>query len=168
MTKALGSPRWGFGLGLYRVSWQAQRNWGKGSTVLDHLTKENLRAALANGRVVILATHGEDGYACAYYAADKLCVGPPASGATDEMKSSRFLRISVLGADYKPGGWENMAVNRELRLAYLFACNSGKKASQWEEHLAPAQVIMYNRVSTILDHGLWFAFTGPAQLKKLR
>jgi hypothetical protein len=161
-------PRWGYALGLYRVTLQAQRNWGKGSTVLDRLNRENLRAALAHGKVVILATHGGDGYACTYYAAEKLGVGPPDTGATNERQSSRFLRISVLDADNKFHEWENVDVNSELRLVYLFGCDAGKKASQWEEHLAPAQVVSYNRMSTIFDHGLWFGFTAPAQMKKLR
>lgn len=161
-------PRWGYALGLYRVTLQAQRNWGKGSTVLDRLNRENLRAALAHGKVVILATHGGGGYACTFYAAEKLGVGPPGTGATNESQSSRFLRISVLSADNQFHEWENVDVNSELRLVYLFGCDSGKKASQWEEHLAPAQVVSYNRMSTIFDHGLRFAFTAPAQLRTLQ
>ena len=160
-------PRWGYALGLYRVTLQAQRNWGKGSTVLDRLNKRNLRTALAHGKVVILATHGGDGYAATYYAAEKLCVGPPDIGAIDEKKSSRFLRLSLLDADFKPGEWENVNVNSDLRLVYLFACDSGKKASQWEEHVAPARVITYNRMSTVFDHAIWFAFTGPVQLGQI-
>jgi len=42
---------------------QAQQNWGKGCTVLDRLTRETLRESLANGKVVIFAMHGKDGYA---------------------------------------------------------------------------------------------------------
>jgi hypothetical protein len=53
-------------------------------------------------------------------------------------------------------------------VAYIFACNAGKKASQWEEHLSPARVVTYNRLSTVFDHAVWFAFSGPSQLKQLR
>jgi hypothetical protein len=161
-------PRWGYALGLYRISLQAQRNWGKGGTVLDALNPETLRQALANGRVVILATHGEDGVAETYFAPEVLRVWPPDSGAMDETSSPRFLRMSVLGSDEKWGKTENVPVNDRLQLAYIFACNGGKKAAQWQEHLAPAQVITYNRVSTVWDHAVWFAFAGPLQLKKLR
>ena len=170
-------PRWAYALGLYRVSLQAQRNWGAGCTVLDRLNKETLRAAFAHGKVVMLATHGGEGYACTYYAAETLCVGPPTPGATNEVNGSRFLRSCVLPYDWeswkrlkeeKWEKWDDVGVNSELRLVYIFACDAGKRASQWEEHLAPAQVITYNRPSTVLDHGLWFAFTGQKQLKVLQ
>jgi hypothetical protein len=160
-------PRWGFALGLYRVSLQAQQKWGRGCTVLDSLNKETLRTALANGKVVILATHGADGYATTSFAPEVLRVWPSDTGATDERSSSRFLRASVLGTDHKWGEGENVAVSDHLQLAYLFACHGGKKASEWTEHLAPARVITYDRFSTVWDHAIWFAFTGPAQMKKL-
>ncbi len=62
--EGISVPRWGFALGLYRITLQAQQNWGKGCTVLDRLTKDTLHEALANGKVVILATHGNDGCSC--------------------------------------------------------------------------------------------------------
>jgi hypothetical protein len=158
-------PRWVYALGMYRVSLQAQRNWGPGGTVLDRLNKETLRVALANGKVVILATHGGKGYICTFFAPEKLCVSPPATGATDEMIGARFLRMSVLGAEGKFSAWENVAVSSNLELVYLFGCDTGKKTAEWEEHLSPARVVTYNRPSTLTDHGLWFAWTGPAQLK---
>ena len=63
---------------------------------------------------------------------------------------------------------ENLSVNRDLKLAYIFACHGGTKASEWQEHLAPAQVVVYNRFSTVWDHAIWFAFTGPSELKNLK
>ena len=166
--EGISVPRWGYALGLCRISLQADRNWGKGSTVLDQLNKETLRRALACGRVVILATHGDDGYAQTYYSPEILRVSPADTGVKDEKQSSRFLRISVQRPDHKLDNPENVEVSNRLQLAYVFACNGGKRASQWREHLAPAQVITYNRVSTVLDHALWFALTGPSQLKQLR
>ena len=163
-----GVPRWVFALGMSRVILQAQRNWGTGCTVLDRLNAETLRTALASGKVVILATHGEQGYAVTYYAPECLYVGPPDTGAVDEMKNTRFLRTTILGRDHKWSTWKNAAVGDGLRLVYVFACNSGTRAAQWQEHLAPAQVITYNRVSTIFDHALWFAFTGPADIRRIK
>jgi hypothetical protein len=123
-------PRWGYAMGLYRVSLQAQRNWGRGSTVLDRLNKETLRTALTSGRVVILATHGGAGYAATYFAPEVLGVWPAESGETDETKSPHFLRIGVRGADNKWGKSENVKVTRQLQLAYIFVCDAGKKASR--------------------------------------
>ncbi|HXT40539.1 MAG TPA: hypothetical protein VN887_11030 [Candidatus Angelobacter sp.] len=161
-------PRWGYAVGLYRISLEAKQRWGKGSIVLDRLDKQTLRAALAHGKVLILATHGGDGYACAYYSAEKLGVGPPDIGATDTGQNFRFLRMCIFGADNKPGAWEDVSVNHGMRLVYLFGCNAGMKAAEWEEHLAPAQVVTYKRESTVFDHGLWFACVGPAQVKQLK
>ncbi len=161
-------PRWAFAMGLYRVVSQAERNWGKGCTVLDRLNTQTLRTALASGKVVILATHGEEGYAVTYFAPEYLCVGPPDRGAIDERGSARFLQTKVLGRNDKWSAWQNVTVGSQLRLAYIFACNSGTRDSQWQEHLAPAPVITYNRVSSAFDHAYWFAFAGPATLSKLR
>lgn len=165
-------PRWSYALGLYRISLQARRNWGGGSVVLDRLDPENLRSAMAHGKVVILATHGEKGFAYAInkvvprIGAGTLCVAPPDPGATDQMNRSQFLRLAVLGADNNWSNAGNVTVGDQLRIAYVFACDAGIKASQWKEHLSPAQVIMYNRTSTLYDHAWWFAFTGPALLRK--
>lgn len=115
---------------------------------------------------MILATHGNDGCAETCYASEILRVWPPDAGATDEKKSSRYLRVSVLGPGKKWSKEENLPANGHLQLAYIFACDAGKKAREWQEHLAPAQVITYNRASTVLDHAFWFAFTGPGELKK--
>lgn len=160
-------PRWGYAMGLCRVALQAQRNWGKERTVLDRLNKETLRTALADGKIVIIATHGGNGRACTYYAPEKLGIAPPDSGTVDAKLSSRFLRTSVLGPDNKWGQWEDVEVNSGVRLVYLFACEAGKRESQWEEHLAPAKVIAYDRASTVWDHAYWFAWSGPAQMKRL-
>lgn len=88
-------------------------------------------------------------------------------GATNETHGSRFLHTRVFGADDKWGGIESMDVNRDVWLVYIFGCDSGKNVSLWQEHLAPARVVAYNRWSTVFDHALWFALTGPAELRKL-
>ena len=132
------------------------------------MNRDTLRVAFGNGKVVILATHGDHGYAKTYFASEVLSVGPPDTGATDERKSFHFLKARVLGKDNKWSNAENVPVNDQLQLAYIFACDGGNKEAQWREHLAPAHVVSYNRVSTVLDHALWFAFTGPAQLREVR
>jgi len=161
-------PRWGYAMVLCRICLEADRNWGKQTTVLDRLTKETLQAGLKNGRVLILATHGERGCAATYYSQQVMGVWPADSGARDEAKSPHFLRVGFRGADGKWRNTENMPVSGELQLAYIFACHAGTRASEWQEHLAPARVVTYNRFSTIWDHALWFAVTGPAELKNLK
>ncbi len=165
--EGVGVPRWAFALGMYRITLQADRNWGKASTVVDHLNQDTLRAALASGRVVILATHGEKGYAVTYFAPKCLCVAAPDTGAANEIGSRHFLRMKLLQPEDKGGGWENVTANPNLKLAYLFACHGGARAAQWEEHLSPAKVVTYNRISTIYDHAWWFAITGPKLLEQM-
>ncbi len=167
-------PRWSYALGLYRISLEARRNWGKGSVVLDRLNQENLGTALAHGKVVILATHGEEGYVYAFNAPfprlgpGTFCVAPPDSGAVDAARSSRFVQTAELSASNNWSHREPIAVGADLRLVYLFACDAGKRAAQWEEHLGPAKVITYDRASTPYDHAWWFALTGPDLLKGIR
>jgi hypothetical protein len=100
--EGVGVPRWGFALGLYRILVQARRNWGNGSTVLDCLNRQTLNTALTNAKVLIIATHGGDGYATTWYAPEVLRIEPPETGASDESKSPRYLRARVLGRD---GQW---------------------------------------------------------------
>src|SRR5262249_54171231 len=123
---------------------------------------------LKSGRVLILATHGEGGCAATYYSPQVMGVWPADSGARDETKSPHFLRIGFRGADDKWRRVENLSVNGDLQLAYIFACHAGTKAAQWQEHLAPARVVTYNRFSTVWDHAAWFALTGPEELKNLK
>src|SRR6185312_4455488 len=95
--EGVGVPRWAFAMGLSRISAQGRRNWGNGSTVLDTLNRKTLNTALRNAKVLILATHGGDGYAATYYSPEVLQIEPPETGASDEGKGARFLRIRVLG-----------------------------------------------------------------------
>jgi len=90
---------------------------------------------------------------------------PPATGTGKS--DPRFLRTSILGPNDQWSATENVPVSDNLRFVYIFGCDAGKKASQWPEHLAPAQAITYNRWSTAFDHALWFGITGPGLLKNL-
>ena len=169
-------PRWFYAMGLSRIARQAEHNWGRCCTVLDRLTQQTLQTALASGRVVILATHGADGYAGTYYTPETLIVGPASLGATDERGRSRFLQTSILPYNWESWNrlhegkwdrWENVPVGSQVELVYLFACQGGKRAPEWREHLAPARVISYNRLSAVWDHAWWFAFSGPSQVEGL-
>jgi hypothetical protein len=159
-------PRWCYALWMYRISLQAQRNWGEGSIVLDRLNRETLRAGLAHARVVILATHGGDGYACTWYAPEKLGVFAPETKAANN--GPRFLRTSILGPNNQWGDTENVPVSGDLRLVYMFGCDVGKNRPQWQKHLAPAEAITYDRWSTVFDHAVWFGLKGPGALKRIQ
>ena len=161
-------PRLGLRPGVVSRFLGGQTALGKGLCRSGSLEQADSARGIGLRKGADSPTHGGDGYVCTYYAPEKLGVGPPDKGATNEGKSSRFLRMSVFDADNKPGAWESVAVNSDLRLVYVFGCNVGTQAAEWEEHLAPARVITYKRESTIFDQCLWFAFVGPAQLNQLR
>lgn len=175
--EGIGVPRSFYAMGLSRIAHQAEQNWGRHCTVLDSLTQETLRTALTSGKVIILATHGEGGYVGTYYAPQTLIVGPAPLGATDQQGRRQFLQTTVL-ADYwksrdrllegKWEHWKSLPVGDQVQLVYLFACHGGAKASEWQEHLAPARVISYNRFSWLSDHASWFAITGPSELQHLK
>ena len=166
--EGIAVPRWGYALGLSRLALQARWNWGAGSTVLDHLNRETLRTAFSCGKIVILATHGSGGCAATYFAPEVIGVWPADTGVTDETGSPHFLCLGSRGADDKWRKSETVKIDGQVQLVYIFACNAGKRAAQWQEHVAPAHVVTYDRFSTVLDHALWFAFSGPSEIKGLR
>jgi hypothetical protein len=155
-------------MGLSRISAHARSNWGRQSVVLDRLTRENFRLALKSAKVLVLATHGEGGYAATYFSPEVLSIWPADIGVRNEVNDLRFLCVGLQGANDQWKSIENVSANREIQLAYIFACHAGKKAAQWKEHLAPARVVTYDRFSTIWDHAVWFAFTGPSEMKTVR
>lgn len=161
-------PRWGYALGMSRVYLSAAHKWGAGCTVLAPLNKGNLSTALSVGKVVILATHGQYGFAYTYYAPTVLAIGPPDIGSKDNRNSSHYLNVSVVRKDNSYVGWEDVPVGSDLQLAYIFACYGGQRSAEWKEHLSPAQVISYDRASTLYDHAYWFAIVGPAAIEKLK
>jgi hypothetical protein len=160
--EAIGVPRWVYALGLYRVSLQARQQWGPDSVVLDRLNANTLRTALANGQVVILASHGKRGDVIT----PNLGVAPPTLGATSEQHESCFLWCWGAGVN-ETGTVEAIPVNRRLRLVYVSGCDSGQKAEEWEEHLSPAKVITFNRLSAPLEHLWWLLTAAPQEIGNL-
>jgi hypothetical protein len=164
--EAIPIPRWAWAVGFYRITSQAQRKWGADSTVLERLNQETLRTALTNGKVLIFATHGSEGYLLANNST--ICIGPPAMGTTNELDKPHYLGICALTADKKWSPWEMLEAGHQLRLVYVAGCDSGKKAAQWTEHLSPARVITFNRLSSLIEHAYWVTIAAPAEIKQLQ
>ena len=47
---------------------------------------------------------------------------------------------------------------RDLQFVYLSECYSGTKAPEWEQVLAPAEVVTFDRLSGPMEHLWWLWF----------
>jgi hypothetical protein len=91
-------------------------------------------------------------------------IGPPEA---NDRPGERFLLIDAQQDNALRTDTEKVAVGDALQLVYVFACDGGMKAAEWEGRCSPAQVITYDRVSTLWDHAQWFALIGPTQIDAL-
>jgi len=130
-------PQWVFEVGFYRISLAATARWGPGSVVVAPLTKEALDAALAHGRFVFVASHGNEG------------------------------RILIGRSSYGPDEARRAPPGRPLQLLYIAGCDVGDSAPAWRNGLAPAEVILFNRESYVYEHFRWLWLDGPARIRAL-
>lgn len=131
-------PRWVFDLGFSRVSRAAKARWGRGNVVVVPLSEESLSTAFENGRFVFVASHGGGG------------------------------RIVTKNLTYGPEDAKEATVGPDLQLVYIAACESGEQAESWEDVLAPAQVISFERKSRVREHVFWLWSEGPSEVYALR
>jgi hypothetical protein len=156
-------PRWAYALGMYRVSLQAREQWGPECVVLDRLNADNLRSALAHGHVVILASHGTGGDV----AAADLVVSPPPLDAKSQRGAASFVLFRFGAHASRPCEHEEVPVSSQVQLVYLAGCDSGLKAAQWQEHLAPAKAITFDRLSSPVEHLWWLLTAAPSEVRAL-
>ncbi len=155
-------PRWIMNLGFYRVSLAAQARWGSDSVVVAPLDEHHLWLALRHGRFVFLACHGRAGE----ITTRRLRITPPAlaqSGTTP----ARGLYVATLDGDHRNGQWRFLEAGQGLRFVYNSACDSGSKAGEWEQALAPAEVRTFGRLSAVLEHLLWLWSDGPSRVREM-
>ena len=131
----------------YRIARVAQERWGPGSVVVAPLSRDNLATAIAHGRFVMLIGHGEPE---GIETIDK--VPPPGVG---------FYRVPPSAVPAELHG-------KDLQFVYISACWSGKKAREWEQVFAPAEVVTFDRLSAGGEHLWWLWFGAPDRLKEIR
>jgi hypothetical protein len=66
--------------------------------------------------------------------------------------------------DVKQGG----GVGPNLQFVYITGCNAGSLENQWTQSLAPAKVLLFNRISWIPEHMYWLWFEGPKAVSELK
>jgi hypothetical protein len=126
------APRWVMALVSFPTIHAAERYWGRGSAIVAPITPQSLAEALARGRLVYVAVHGEHG---------------PLLYRGGELTPQDVAR--------------GMPVGKELRLVYLSACHGGDMAAEWEAALAPARVVSYPRFSAHLEHARFLWLQAP-------
>lgn len=156
-------PRWVMSLGFYRVSLAAQARWGPNSTIVAPLDEHHLDLALRHGRFVFLACHGSAGEIITPKVRITPC-SPIKIGNTAERGLLCWTTIDG-GRGDKRGTL--LAAGQDLRYVYNTACDSGVKAEEWEQALAPARVRTFDRLSAVAEHMLWLWSDGPRLVRDM-
>lgn len=130
-------PSWVFALGFYRIAWAAKTHWGEGATVFLPLNRASLQRALAEGTFIFLGSHG--------------------------VRSGLLMDKGFL----KPEDVAALPKSPELSLVYLAGCDSGASRDGWIQALAPAEVVTFDRLTSVLEHSVWLWFTGPYRIAEL-
>lgn len=88
------------------------------------------------------------------------------SEATFIFLGTHGMREGILVPDgfFKVSDVEPAAVNPSLRYVYMSGCDQG---AGWETAFAPAKVITFDRLTTVLEHIWWIWFDGPAIVRGL-
>lgn len=156
-------PRWVMNVGFYRISLAAQARWGPGNTIVAPLDEEHLRLALHHGRFVFLACHGEEGKIIT----PRIRIIPYLQTKNGDTTERGLLCRSNLDGGRGDRRWTLLAAGQELRYVYNTACDSGMKAEQWEQALAPARVRTFDRLSAVVEHILWLWSDGPRFVREM-
>ena len=130
-------PHWAFDLGFYPIARAAIDKWGADSVVVAPLTPDALAQAFRHGRFVFVLSHG-----------------------TDQGLYTRDFRI----APYRAAP---LGTGDQLQYVYLTGCDNGAIAAEWEQVLAPAHVVTYNRLSAWIEHIYWLLFKGAGVVRGL-
>ena len=139
-----GVPEWFFPIGFYPIAETSAARWGDNSITVEPLTRENIKEAFQNGRLVVVASHG--GY-----------------------KEGTISLSDNSNNDYSPEDVEQGGgVGSNLQFVYIAGCNAGNLETQWIQSLAPAKVLLFNRISWIPEHIYWLLFEGPKAVSQLK
>jgi hypothetical protein len=143
-TVTYGVPAWFFPIGFYPIAETSAARWGDDSITVEPLTRENLTDAFQNGKLVFVASHGgKDEGTISLPDAPNDNYGP---------------------ADITQGG----GAGPQLQFVYIASCYAGNLKNKWIQSLAPAKLILFERVSWIPEHVYWLWFKGPKIVSELK
>ncbi len=130
-------PRWLFTAAFYRASKAAIARHGEGSVVVLRLSEETIARALREGRFIFIGSHG------------------------------RQQGLLLKGGYVPPARVAAMEKNPGLQYVYLTSCDSGAQKEAWESAMAPAEVVTYPRLTTVLEHAAWLWSEAPNVIRQL-
>lgn len=130
-------PRMVFALGFYRVALAARARWGPDSVQLLPLTRASVGRAIGQGTFLFIGSHG--------------------------IKSGLLLDEGSL----RPEDVATMRKSPDLSFVYLAGCDSGAERAGWEQAFAPAEVVTFERLTSVLEHTWWLWFEGPRRIADL-
>lgn len=139
-------------LASYRLALAARERWGEGSVVVTPLTEQSLRTALTHGRLVVIWCHGAHGH---------IWMPEGWVGASGSPRRVYFL------AEGGASDWMPVQIGEHLQFLYCSACDAGNRAELWQESLAPAEIVTFDRTSGGLEHILWVWFDGPDRVRQV-
>lgn len=142
--KAYQVPDWIFALGFYPIAETAASRWGDTSIAIEPLSKESLSRALQNGRMIFIASHGG-------YPAGTIALSP---NLNDNFHPADINQLGGVGAN--------------LQFVYIAGCMAGRLKNDWQQALAPAKLIIFDRTSWYVEHIYWLWFVGPAVVAELK
>lgn len=132
-------PRVVFTSGFYLESRAAAQRFGEDSVAVVPLTKESLSNALESSRLVYVASHGANG-----------C-------------------IQLQGGDLLwPNDLKATPLSSNLQFVYLTGCETGLMHDEWQQHLKPAEVKTFSRLSATMEHVYWLLSEGPEYIRNLK
>jgi len=142
-------PRGLYCAGFYRVALAARARWGPGEVVVARYSREALEEALESARILVLATHGHAG---------RIWISEPeqyvAASDVRRLADAARARGATEGPDAR-------------RLVYLCACEGALDAAGWRAAFAPADVVMFDRASSGVEHALWLWTEAPGAVRSM-
>jgi len=57
---------------------------------------------------------------------------------------------------------------KDLQFVYLSQCYGGRKSAEWQQALAPAEIVTFDRLSTDLEALWWLLVEAPQRLQEVR
>jgi uncharacterized membrane protein len=135
-------PHWAFSLFFYPIITAATIHWGHGTVAIEPLSDVTFKEAIKNGHFVFVASHG---------------------GKEDGSFAYSFVPYrGFLPSDLQPGD-----AGTQLRYVYFAACYAGDRESEWRQVLAPADVQIYARITSVEEHFLWVWLKGAKVILNL-
>src|SRR5436190_10762741 len=80
----------------------------------------------------------------------------------------RPIYSGALQAESGPSPVRGAMCGKDLQFVYLSQCYGGRKSAEWQQALAPAEIVTFDRLSTDLEALWWLLVEAPQRLQEVR